>query len=68
MACLPKNAFSRAGREFGGLSNASALPDPRARLGVKRARGAGIEALCPSDEDLSLGAQALRNSQSEPLY
>ena len=54
MARLPKNAFSRAGREFGCLSDASALPDPRARLGVKLARGAGLE--------------SLRNSQSEPLY
>jgi hypothetical protein len=54
MACLPKNAFSRAGREFGYLSDASGLADTRARLGVKLAREAGLE--------------ALRNSQSEPLY
>jgi hypothetical protein len=51
-----------------GLSNASGLADTRARLGVKLARGSGLEALCPSDEDLSPGTQALRNSQSEPLY
>jgi hypothetical protein len=51
-----------------GLSNASGLADTRARLGVKLARGSGLEALCPSDEGLSLGTQALRNSHSEPLY
>ena len=54
MACLPKNAFSRAGRESEDLSDASGLADPRARLGVKLARGAVLE--------------AFRNSLSEPLY
>lgn len=67
MACLPKNAFSRASRESEDLSGGG-LAATRARLSVKLARGAGLEALCPSDEGLSLGTQALRNSHSEPLY
>ena len=60
-----KNRFSRAGWEL------EAMIQTRAGRPLSRtnsAREAGAFALCPSEDQLSLEPEALRISQSEPLY